>query len=57
MHFHAIILTALSAGALSVSLTAKDLLNSNNRLNSKCKGKDNGESALETESFLFFTTN
>ena len=57
MHFHAIILAALSAGALSVSLTAKDLLDSKNQPNVKCKGKDNGESAFEFQTFLVFATN
>ncbi|KAL9123483.1 MAG: hypothetical protein Q9175_008349, partial [Cornicularia normoerica] len=54
MHFHTIILAALSAGALSVSLTAKHLTDSKGLPNLHCTGKDNGESAFEIESFLVF---
>ncbi|CAF9921832.1 MAG: hypothetical protein ALECFALPRED_001891 [Alectoria fallacina] len=42
MHSHTIILAALSAGALSVSLTAKDFTNSANQPNVKCTGANNG---------------
>lgn len=52
MHSHTIILAALSAGALSVSLTAKDFTNSANQPNVKCTGANNGESALGIETFL-----
>lgn len=54
MHFHAIILAALSAGALSVSLTAKHLLNSHSLPNVDCTGEDNGESDFDIDSFLLF---
>ena len=49
MHFHAIILAAMSAGALSASLTAKELTNSKGQPNVKCTGKDNGGSAFDME--------
>lgn len=47
MHFYAIVLAAMSAGALSVSLIQKDPLNSKGLPNVSCEGKDAGESALE----------
>lgn len=55
MHFHAIIVAALSAGALSIALTAKEALNSAGQPNVHCKGEDAGESAFEVGCFLVFT--
>ena len=55
MHFHAVIVAALSAGALSISLTAKEPLNSTGQPNVHCKGEDAGESAFGVGCFLVFT--
>lgn len=55
MHFHSIIVAALSAGALSVSLTAKDLTDSDNQPNTKCTGENNGESTFEIGLLLILT--
>ena len=47
MHFHAIVLAAVSAGVLSVHLVEKNYLTSKGLPNVSCEGKNAGESASE----------
>ena len=51
MHFHALVLAAVSAGVLSVHLVEKNYLNSKGLPNVSCEGKNAGESDFELNPF------